>query len=176
MKRFLKCLILFCLVLGLIGGCMFWNKGKKITEPESDRPYKYTGILPLLGAVQNGDLDDVKRLAPLKEGMEDRNGKGGQTAFSFAMSSGQTEIAEILLDNGANPWSYNEFGFVIDADAENSPTTKKDLEAYWRVREKLLEMGYPLHSPAPQEILKMASEGKWPPAFVSEEFKRTSRP
>ncbi|QCE35304.1 hypothetical protein FAI40_08175 [Acetobacteraceae bacterium] len=78
----------------------------------------------------------------------------------FAAFSESWEDGEILLDNGANPWAYDKFGLVIDADDFHSPTTERDVAAYWRVREKLLKMGYSIPTPRPKEILKMAEEGK----------------
>ena len=87
-----------------------------------------------------------------------------QTALLIAAKTDQFEIAEILIDAGANVMAASRFGWTVGYAAETSRIAGgPDAEARLRVLAKLRAEGFPFPSPHPDQVKAMLAAGTWPP-------------
>mgnify|MGYP003489039621 FL=1 len=70
------------------------------------------GETPLMTAVFNGDVEEVKALLKEDPDLEARDAEG-YTALSYAVFSGENEIAQVLLDAGADPNAQDDYSNVL---------------------------------------------------------------
>ena len=116
------------------------------------------------GAVQHMRVDDVHRLAAVGIGLEEPDGQKA-TPMIFAASSNRMIVAEILMDDGANIWAYDEVGTTAAKMIVFSRVLPDSGEgqAHARLIEKLKARGHPSPPPDSDEVLAPAREGKRPP-------------
>ncbi len=122
-------------------------------------------IMPMLGAVQHSDTEEVRRLAELGIGLDEREPANQSTPMITASGSDQWPVVEILVDHGANIWAHDQFGTTMAQMAVTSrilPGSDED-KARLRVIEKLKARGYPFPPPNSDQILSLEKDGKWPP-------------
>lgn len=118
----------------------------------------------LIDAVMERDkgqvADLIRQGAPLEE-----TDIEGQTALILAATTDQFEIAEILLDAGADPFAVSQFGWTAGYATQISKLQRgPEFEAMQRVTQKLEARGYPMPGPEKAQIKAMVGEGNWPPA------------
>lgn len=134
-------------VMSLLGSCM-----------NSDQPET------LIEAVYERDKARVIELASSGAALEERDLEG-QTPLVLAASTDQFEIAEVLLDAGADPFAASQFGWTAGYAAQTTNLQRgPEFEAMQRVSQRLRARGYPVPGPDKQEIKQMVAEGNWPPA------------
>lgn len=122
-------------------------------------------IMPMLGAVQHSDTEEVRRLAEQGIGLDEREPADQSTPMIVASGSDQWPVVEILVDHGANIWAHDQFGITMAQMVVTSrilPGSDED-KARLRVIEKLKARGYPFPPPGRAEILALEKDGKWPP-------------
>lgn len=117
----------------------------------------------LVNAVMNEDVSRVEALiaqgAPLEE-----SDHRGQTPLVIAAVSDQFEIAERLLQAGADPFAVDKFGWTAGYAIQTSKLQRgPEFDAMQRVSVQLIERGYPVPGPDKPEIKRMVAEGNWPP-------------
>ena len=124
-----------------------------------------TGYRPMIGAVMEGDLDAVRRLAERHESLDERNPDDQSTPMVAAAQVDQWRMVEILIDHGADIWAHDQFGITAAQRTLTSRVLRgsPDDEARLRVIEKLKARGYPFPPPGRAEILALDKDGKWPP-------------
>ncbi len=140
--------------LALLAGCS--NKEDRVNQSQ---------IMPMLGAVQHSDTETVRKLAEQHIGLDERNPDDQSTPMIEGSGSDQWPVVEILVDNGADIWSHNEFGITMAQMAVTSRILRgsKEDQARLRVIEKLKARGYPFPPPSAEEVLALDKAGKWPP-------------
>ena len=124
-----------------------------------------SAILPMIGAIQHSDTDEVRRLAALHQGLEERNPDDQATPMIQASGSDQWPVVEILVDHGANIWAHDQFGVTMAQMAVTSrilPGSAED-QARLRVIDKLKARGYPFPPPNADQVLALDKAGRWPP-------------
>lgn len=117
----------------------------------------------LIAAVYNRDEARVRQLvaagAPLEERKSDRS-----TPLLLAAETDQFEIAEVLIDAGADIWATSEFGDSVGWAAEHSRLAGgPDAEARERVLAKLRARGFPFPAEHRSVVLRKVQAGEWPP-------------
>jgi hypothetical protein len=116
-------------------------------------------------AVVYSDFVAVREAVRLHRGLEERNAEG-ETPLMVAVGSGQFQIAEFLIANGANIWvTDNEFGLTVGRFAETAAFSPDAPEGQARLRviAALKAQGFPFPVPPQKEILKMIAAGQWGP-------------
>ena len=144
--------------LALLAGC--WGKDDAVNDA-GDR----SQIMPMLGAVQHSETDEVRRLAEKHVGLDERNPDDQATPMIEASTSDQWPVVEILLDHGAAIWADDQFGVTMAQMAVTSrilPGSAED-KARLRVIAKLKARGYPLPPPDSNQVLALNKAGQWPP-------------
>jgi hypothetical protein len=87
-----------------------------------------------------------------------------QTALLIATMTDQFEIAEVLIDAGANVWTASMFGWTPGYAAQTSRIAGgPDAEARQRVIAKLQAKGFPFPAPTPEQVEAAMEKGQWPP-------------
>jgi hypothetical protein len=130
-----------------------------------DAPVNKAAIMPMLGAVQHSETEEVRRLAEQGIGLDEREPADQSTPMILASGSDQWPVVEILVDHGANIWAHDQFGVTMAQMAVTSrilPDSDED-KARLRVIEKLKARGYPFPPPNSDQILALEKDGKWPP-------------
>jgi Zn-dependent protease with chaperone function len=84
--------------------------GDPSCEEESEGAVQ--GETPLMTATFKGDVEEVKALLIENPDLEARDAEGS-TALSYAVLSGENEIAQVLLDAGADPDSQDNYSSVL---------------------------------------------------------------
>jgi DNA repair exonuclease SbcCD ATPase subunit len=75
----------------------------------------------LISAVKSGNLSEVQRLVGGNKSIVNWRNKDGYTAFSYACVEGHLEIAQFLVENGANPLLKMIWGHTpLHAAADNN--------------------------------------------------------
>lgn len=86
------------------------------------------------------------------------------TPLLLAAETDQFEIAETLIDAGANIWATSEFGDTVGQAAETSRLVAgPDADARQRVLAKLRARGFPFPAEDSSDVLKKIKAGEWPP-------------
>ena len=119
----------------------------------------------MLAAVMHSKPDEVRRLAAQGIGLDERDPANKPTPMIVAAQTLQWQMAEVLLDHGADIWAHDEFGITAAQVAETSrviPGSDED-QARLRVIAKLKARGYPFPPPNSDEILELVKDGRWPP-------------
>jgi hypothetical protein len=115
-------------------------------------------------AIEDGDLDRVKRLIASGANLEAR-GYAQKTPILKAAMTHNWTMAEMLLAAGADPMVPDEFGITVTAVAARSrlrPESDEGL-ALDRVRAVLTERGLISLVFRPDQVREMVREGLWPP-------------
>ncbi len=115
-------------------------------------------------AVEQQDVEAARNAAKARRGLEQRD-ESGSTPLLKAAASGQYQIAEILFDEGADRWAYNEFGLTVAhyiSTNRFAPGTAEG-DAKKRLQNKLMASGFPFPPPSQEEVLDLARSGSWPP-------------
>lgn len=148
--------------LVFVGGCS--KEGSSVQQPL--KPSANQALdLPMTGAVQNSDTEEVRRLAEKHQGLDERNPDDQGTPMIYAAGTDQWPVVEILVDHGADIWAHSEFGDTAASYTLDSRILRGSAEdqARLRVIEKLKARGYPFPPPGRDEVLALDKAGKWPP-------------
>lgn len=99
------------ILLFTAGGLVFANL---IPSDFSDDVYETTleGETPLMTAAYNGEKGEVYELIEQGEDLEARD-EEGSTALAYAVFSGDNEVAQILLDAGADPNTQDNYSSIL---------------------------------------------------------------
>ncbi|WP_141243939.1 ankyrin repeat domain-containing protein [Sphingomonas lenta] len=92
----------------------------------------------------------------------------GNSPLGNALDADRFEIAELLLDRGADPWAIDVTGGNL-AYAVTMPMMRDDPDdeaAQKRLAARLPKLGWPTPHPSPAEIRRLALDGRWPPAHA----------
>ncbi|MEM8725163.1 MAG: ankyrin repeat domain-containing protein [Pseudomonadota bacterium] len=117
----------------------------------------------LIDAVRFEDGALVDELIESGAALEEVDIKG-QTPLIIAAKTDQFEIAERLLEAGADPFAVSQFGWTAGyATATSRLQRGPEFEAKARVTAMLEERGYPMPGPDKPDIKRSVAEGKWPP-------------
>ena len=162
----MRCLQIATLAgLAALGACS--KEGSTVQQPSKPSANQMLD-LPMTGAVQNSDTEQVRRLAEKHEGLDERNPDNQATPMINASDTDQWPVVEILIDHGADIWAHDEFGIT---SAQRTLTSRilhgsDEDKARIRVIEKLKARGYPFPPPGPDEVLALDKAGKWPPQGI----------
>ncbi|GBR38965.1 hypothetical protein AA101099_1466 [Neoasaia chiangmaiensis NBRC 101099] len=117
----------------------------------------------IMGSERKEAMDLVKSGASLEE-KYDRY--AGSTPLLMASATDQWDLVEFFIEYGANIWAYSKFGMNVGDYAEGSRVIPDcpEGQALQRVRAILHQRGFPSPAPHPKEVVRLAAEGKWPPA------------
>lgn len=135
---------------------------------KEDETVNQAAIRPMLGAVMHSRIADVRRLAEQGVGLDERGLEDNSTPMISAAQTEQWRMVEILIDHGADIWTYDEFGITAAQAAMTSrllPGSVED-EARQRVIAKLKARGYPFPPPESDKVLRLVTEKRWPPSGV----------
>jgi Ankyrin repeats (3 copies) len=117
----------------------------------------------LMTAVYDGDRRRVRELIASGANLEERE-SDGSTPLLLAVESNQFEIAEALIDAGANIWVTSDFGNSVGWAAEKSRLISgPDADARQRVLVQLRDRGFPFPAQHSSIVLKKVQAGEWPP-------------
>ncbi len=117
----------------------------------------------LVDAVMMEDSSRVEQLIAEGAPLEEADHKG-QTALIIAAKTDQFEIAELLLNAGADPFAVSQFGWTAGYAVQTSKLQRgPEFDARERVARLLEERGYPVPGPDKPDIKKMVASGNWPP-------------
>jgi hypothetical protein len=121
--------------------------------------------VPMLGAVMNSEIDEVRKLAAQGIGLNERAPEDQSTPMIAAAETDQWPVVEILIDHGADIWAHDIFGVTTAPYALDSRILRGSDEdkARLRVIEKLKARGYPFPPPDADTVLALAKAGNWPP-------------
>ncbi len=146
---------LLALALALLVGACAQKKETKVTD--------------LLNAVGDRNAGEVRRLATAKIGLEQRN-EIGATPLIEAAGSAQFEIAEILIDAGADVFAADEFGVTAGLFADRSKVSPNSAEgqARARVMEKMAVRGFPFPAPTSKAVKHLLDVHQWPPSRANQ--------
>lgn len=127
-------------------------------------PFTSTAITTVADAVTIKNIEAVSQLIREKKDVNTPDNRG-QAPLLIAVSTQQFQIAEVLIDSGANIWAINTLGFNVGLFTYNSQVAEESPEgrAKNRVVEKLQAQGFPWPPPWHDETLKMVEKGNWPP-------------
>ncbi|CAN5706718.1 hypothetical protein BH11PAT2_BH11PAT2_06150 [soil metagenome] len=118
-------------------------------------------------AINRGDLEELEFL--LKSGASpDTLDDIGNPPLVLAAATEQYRAANLLLDYRADIWKTDDFGLSAAAIAEDSRVLPDSIEGKARAIfiQRLKDAGYPWPPANPVEVMKLKSEGKWPPVSV----------
>jgi ankyrin repeat protein len=109
-------------ILSLAAVCMLATTGVSATETSSNLTLDATMITAepsiFCKAIMQGDVDTVTKMIQLGE---DVNQKSlGMTPLHFAARYNQTQILQLLIDNGANVKARSDRGYTAKKYAEMS--------------------------------------------------------
>lgn len=125
---------------------------------------KPAGITTMVEAVTNRSVEDVNRL--IQEGVNiDQPDERGETPLLIAVGSSQYEIAEVLIDNGANIFATSEIGYNVGLfPYYDTHSTSEGESGRFRLKviEKLKAKGFPWPPPNTDRTLEMIKDGTWP--------------
>lgn len=121
-----------------------------------DNPSKYTS---LIDAVYDTSRKGVERLIAQGADLEVTK-SDGSTPLLLAVETDQFDIAEKLINAGANIFAVSGFGDSVGYAVENSNVNS---EARERVLKLLESKGFPFPAAHRTEVIKMVETGKWPP-------------
>lgn len=120
----------------------------------------------LLSAVQYRNIGEVERLIASGADLNVQNERMA-TPLILAITTDQYEIAEVLIDAGADIFAYDKFGItagnMIEQWNPTLPSESSEARAREHVLRKLTEKGFPFPAPSREETLEMVAEGTWPP-------------
>lgn len=117
----------------------------------------------LIVAVYDRDEAEVRALIASGADIEERK-SDGSTPLLLAATTDQFEIAEMLIDAGANIWATSEFGDSVGWATEKSKLVRgPDADARDRVMGKLRNRGFPFPAEHRSIILRKVESGQWPP-------------
>lgn len=120
----------------------------------------------LIKAVYDGNESRVRALVSSGANLEERK-SDESTPLLLAAETDQFEIAEILIDHGANIWATSEFGDTVGYATEQSRLIGgPDFDARQRVLAKLKERGFPFPAEHPTVIEKKQAARQWPPRLA----------
>jgi hypothetical protein len=153
--RMMRTLALVLLLCAATAGC---NQKEREVSNYPD--------VPMLGAVMNSEIDEVRRLAAQGIGLNERAPEDNATPMIRGAQTDQWPVVEILIDHGADVWAHDEFGITAAQRTLTSRILRGSDEdkARLRVIEKLKARGYPYPPPDADTVLALAKAGKWPPA------------
>ena len=121
-----------------------------------DNPNKYTN---LIDAVYDRSTKGVERLIAQGANLEATK-SDGSTPLLLAVETDQFDIAEKLINSGANVFAVSESGDSVGYSVEHSNVNS---QARLRVVDLLKARGFPFPAPHRTEIEKMIEAGTWPP-------------
>lgn len=121
----------------------------------------------LIGAVYDRDERRVRELIASGANLEERK-SDGSTPLLLGAETDQFEIADALIDAGANIWATSEFGDSVGWAIENSKLVRgPDADARRRVLLKLRERGFPFPAEHRSIVLRKVQAGEWPPRAMA---------
>lgn len=121
----------------------------------------------LIAAVYDRDARRVRELIASGANLEERK-SDGSTPLLLAVESDQFEIAEALIDAGADIWATSEFGDSVGWATEKSRLGPgRDGDARRRVLIKLRARGFPFPAQHRSVVLRQIQAGAWPPKAVT---------
>ncbi len=123
------------------------------------------GYPQIFEAIADRDPERVARLIASGANVEAR-GFGQGTPVLKAALTHNWAMAEMLLKAGADPMAADEFGITLPAVAARSRLNPESEEgqALARVRAILADRGLITLVFPPDQVRKMVTEGRWPPA------------
>jgi hypothetical protein len=117
----------------------------------------------LIAAVYDRDARRVRELIASGVNLEERK-SDGSTPLLLAAETDQFEIAEALIDAGADIWATSEFGDSVGWAAEKSKLVRgTHADARLRVLTKLRARGFPFPAEYRSIVLQHVQAGEWPP-------------
>lgn len=66
----------------------------------------------LMSAIENGTMKQLQSVLAEKGGVSDKVGSNGLTPFLFAVTKGDKNVVELLLEHKANPMDCTNNGFT----------------------------------------------------------------
>jgi hypothetical protein len=121
----------------------------------------------LVQATMEGSEVRVRQLILDGADLEESDSKQ-QTSLLIAAKTDQFDIAEILIDAGANVLTTSRFGWTVGYAAETSRIAAgPDADARLRVLDKLRARGFPFPAPHPDHVKSLMDRSAWPPDFAS---------
>jgi hypothetical protein len=117
----------------------------------------------LVSTVYARDARRVRALIASGANLEER-GSDGSTPLLIAAETDQFEIAEALIDAGANIWATSEFGNSVGWAVEHSRVDRgAEARARTRAFAKLRNLGFTFPAAHSSVVLKEIRAGQWPP-------------
>lgn len=121
----------------------------------------------LIAAVYDRDARRVRELIASGANLEERK-SDGSTPLLLAAETDQFEIAETLIDAGADIWATSEFGDSVGWAAEKSQVVRgAQGDARHRVLGKLRARGFPFPAEYRSIVLRHVQAGEWPPTAAT---------
>jgi ankyrin repeat protein len=117
----------------------------------------------LIDAVYDRDQRRVRELIASGANLEERK-SDRSTPLLLAAETDQFEIADALIDAGADIWATSEFGDSVGWATEKSKLVRgADADARHRVLTKLRAQGFPFPAQYRSTLLRQIQAGEWPP-------------
>jgi hypothetical protein len=90
----------------------------------------------------------------------------GARALHVALDMDRFQIAELLLERGADPWAIDSGGANLGSSVAEPMLTKSpaDEAAQRRLSQRVHAIGWPQPAPSSREVRQLAFSGEWPPA------------
>lgn len=119
---------------------------------------------PVRAAIALGSTGGVRLL--LDHGLDpDVRDDLDRRPLHVALDMEQFAIAELLLDQGADPYAIDIAGANLGTSATTAMVSAapEQAAAQRRLAARLPALGWPEPTPAPRALLALASDGNWPP-------------
>jgi hypothetical protein len=115
--------------------------------------------------INKGDLSGVE--SALKAGANpNEHDDRGNPAIVLAAATDQYQIANLLLDKGADFYATDDFGLLAGTLASQSRLLPDSVEgkALATFISRLKSRGHPWPPPGPNQVERLKAAGQWPPA------------